>query len=258
MLMAMQQPALEVALFNEWTLSMEDLNNSFPVLLAISLTINAVLIGLVLYGVSQIPRLMKSIVASMTRRQKDSWAASKLKSADIVFLGDSITHGGSWEEYFLECRAVNRGINGDTVQGVIDRLPDVLALKPRKLFLLIGVNDLNNHLPIEKLKNAYEDLFDKLNKDARNTEICLQSILPVKNKLHFGLGAKNKDIVVVNSFLKTQAANRGFTFIDTHSLFANEQGVLRPELSNDGLHLCGQGYARWRDAISQFVQIDPI
>lgn len=254
----MQQPTLEAALFNEWTLAMEDLNTSFPTLLAISLTINAVLIGLAVYGVSQIPRVLKAIVASMTRRQKDSWAASKLKSADIVFLGDSITHEGSWEEYFLECRAVNRGINGDTVQGVIDRLPDVMALKPSKLFLMIGVNDLNNHLPIDKLKNAYEDLFDKLNSDAGNMEICLQSILPVKDKLHFGLGAKNKDIVAVNSFLKDQAASRGYTFIDTHSLFMNEQSVLRPELSNDGLHLCGQGYARWRDAISQCVQINPI
>lgn len=237
---------------------MEDLNTSFPVLLTISLTINAVLIGLALYGLSQIPKVMKSIIASMTRRQKDSWAASKLNSADIVFLGDSITHEGSWEEYFLECRAVNRGINGDTVQGVIDRLPDVLALNPKKLFLLIGVNDLNNHLPIEKLKTTYEDLFDKLSTDAPNTKIFLQSILPVKDKLHFGLGAKNKDIVAVNSFLKNQAATRGFTFIDTHSLFANKQGVLRPELSNDGLHLCGQGYARWRDAVSEFTHIDPI
>lgn len=237
---------------------MEDLNNTFPTLLAISLTINAVLIGLALYGLSQIPKVMKSIIASMTRRRKDSWAASKLKSADIVFLGDSITHEGSWEEYFLDCQAVNRGISGDTVQGVIDRLPDVLALEPKKIFLMIGVNDLNNHLPIDKLKTAYEDLFDKLNKDAGNTEICLQSILPVKDKLHFGLGAKNKDIVAVNSFLKNQAENRGFTFIDTHSLFANEQGILRPELSNDGLHLCGQGYAQWRDAIRQFTQIGPI
>ena len=143
----MQQPTLEVALFDEWTLAMEDLNTSFPTLLAISVIINAVLIGLAVYGVSQIPRVMKAIVASMTRRQKDSWAASKLKSADIVFLGDSITHEGSWEEYFLECQTVNRGINGDTVQGVIDRLPDVLALEPKKLFLMIGVNDLNNHLP---------------------------------------------------------------------------------------------------------------
>ena len=256
--MAMQRPTLEVALFTEWTLAMEDLNTSFPTLLAISLTINAVFIGLTVYGVSQIPRVMKAIVASMTRRQKDSWAASKLNSADIVFLGDSITHEGSWEEYFLECQTVNRGINGDTVQGVIDRLPDVLALEPKKLFLMIGVNDLNNHLPIERLKTTYEDLFDTLSTDAPNTKIFLQSILPVKDKLHFGLGAKNKDIVAVNSFLKTQAAHRGFTFIDTHSLFANEQGVLRPELSNDGLHLCGQGYAQWRDAISQFVQIDPI
>ncbi|MDF1687953.1 MAG: GDSL-type esterase/lipase family protein [Parvibaculaceae bacterium] len=237
---------------------MEDLNNSFPTLLVISLTINVLVIGLALYGLSQIPKVMKSFVGSMTQRQKDSWAASKLNSADIVFLGDSITHEGSWEEYFLECRAVNRGINGDTVQGVIDRLPDVFALNPQKIFLLIGVNDLNNHLPIERLKATYDDLFDKLNTDAPNTEIFLQSILPVKDKLHFGLGAKNKDILVVNSFLKTQAAHHGFTFIDTHSLFENEQGVLRPDLSNDGLHLCGQGYAQWRDAISQFVQIDPV
>jgi hypothetical protein len=35
----------------------------------------------------------------------------------VVFLGDSITEGGCWEEWFPELPACNRGIGGDSVGG---------------------------------------------------------------------------------------------------------------------------------------------
>ena len=38
------------------------------------------------------------------------------------------------------------------------------------------------------------------------------------------------------------------------TLFVDDQGRLRADLTNDGLHLMGQGYLIWRDAIKPYIK----
>lgn len=65
---------------------------------------------------------------------------------DIIFLGNSITNGCEWAELLGNAHAKNRGISGDTTNGVLDRLHVITAGKPSKVFLLIGINDLSGGL----------------------------------------------------------------------------------------------------------------
>ena len=44
------------------------------------------------------------------------------------------------------------------------------------------------------------------------------------------------------------------TWINLYPLFVDAEGKLRRELTNDGLHLLGQGYIIWRDAIKPYVK----
>ena len=63
----------------------------------------------------------------------------------IVFLGDSITEAGEdWNKYFNTQNIVNRGISGDTTEGVLARLSEICYYKPLAVFLLIGINDIFN------------------------------------------------------------------------------------------------------------------
>lgn len=66
----------------------------------------------------------------------------KVEQSDIIFLGNSITNGAEWAELFNNYSVKNRGISGDTCEGVYDRLESILRGHPRKVFLLIGINDL--------------------------------------------------------------------------------------------------------------------
>ena len=66
-----------------------------------------------------------------------------ITSKDIVFIGNSITNGAEWSELFPEKKVKNRGISGDTPEGVYDRLDPVVKGKPAKIFILIGVNDIS-------------------------------------------------------------------------------------------------------------------
>ena len=53
-----------------------------------------------------------------------------ITSKDIVFIGNSITNGAEWNELFPQKRVKNRGISGDTSEGVFDRLDAVVNVKP--------------------------------------------------------------------------------------------------------------------------------
>ncbi|MGQ0516039.1 GDSL-type esterase/lipase family protein, partial [Bacillus sp. D-CC] len=78
---------------------------------------------------------------------------NKLESG-VLFLGDSLTDFNEWDEAFPGIKTYNRGISGDTTVGLIHRLNQVISLKPSKIFLMIGVNDLAAKTPKENvLKN---------------------------------------------------------------------------------------------------------
>ncbi len=68
-----------------------------------------------------------------------------ITSKDIVMLGNSLTEGGGdWFTVSGKKNVRNRGIIGDEVMGIYDRLHQILPGHPAKLFLLIGVNDISH------------------------------------------------------------------------------------------------------------------
>ena len=64
---------------------------------------------------------------------------------------------------------------------------------------------------------------------------------------------KNSDILLINMELEKMAESRGLVYIDLHSEFLNEDGILDKEYSIDGLHLNGKGYLLWKDLILNHI-----
>jgi lysophospholipase L1-like esterase len=216
-----------------------------------SLILNVLLIALIVGGGFALMNYAKTfsrIPAERWRTQFDFLTDTK---HGIVFLGDSITEGGHWSEIFSNGAVLNRGIGGDTTQDVLDRIEQVYTLQPAKLFLMIGVNDLNQGAPIATTLANYQKLFDGFAAHLPQTKIYIQSVLPVNR--HWYGGAKNKNILALNTFLFNESAKRGYTFIDLQKPFSDSNGELREELSNDGIHLLGSGYQLWRTAIGATV-----
>lgn len=65
-----------------------------------------------------------------------------IRGNDIVFLGNSITDGCEWAELFNNRHIKNRGISADRSGWLLDRLDPIVNGHPKKLFLMIGTNDL--------------------------------------------------------------------------------------------------------------------
>jgi lysophospholipase L1-like esterase len=84
--------------------------------------------------------------------------------SEIIFLGDSLSDYCEWSELFPNQRIKNRGIAGDTTNGILNRIDEVIASKPQKLFLLIGINDLERGRRIADIVKNYRLILETLKK----------------------------------------------------------------------------------------------
>lgn len=176
-------------------------------------------------------------------------------STKIVFLGNSLTHGCEWHELLNNPNAINRGIVGDVIEGVQNRLQPILDGKPAKIFLMIGANDVSHDLTADSIATATVALVKRIREATPDTELYFQSMLPINNsfgryKLMIG---KEQTIRDINALVRPQVEALGATWIELHSLLTDEEGNLRKEYTNDGLHLTGPAYLIWRDAVLPYV-----
>ena len=175
---------------------------------------------------------------------------------DIVMLGNSLTDGCEFNELLGNRHIKNRGIVGDIVQGLIDRIDPIIKGQPKKLFIMTGVNDISHDVTADSIARAMEKLIVMVKQGSPRTKIYLQSLLPFNNDVREWKLLKGRDHVVVeaNILLEQVAERQGVIWINLYPLFADEQGRLRADLTNDGLHLMGKGYLIWRDAIKPYVK----
>ena len=180
-----------------------------------------------------------------------------IRGNDIVFLGNSITDGCEWAELFNNRHIKNRGISGDRSSWMLDRLDPIVGGQPRKLFLLIGTNDLAAGTPAAEVVANVRKIVERFQSESPRTKLYVQSVFPVNDsfkKYAAKHGRHDADIVAVNKGLQALCAEKGIVYIDLWTLLADKNGKLRADLTNDGLHLTGEGYVVWRDAIKQHVK----
>lgn len=175
--------------------------------------------------------------------------------ARVVFMGDSITD--FWQQprfgRFFEGRPyVDRGISGQTTAQMLVRFrSDVVALAPKAVVILAGVNDIaGNTGPTanEEIEGNIASMADVAH--ANGVRVVLASIMPV-SAYHFQPGSPGSPqtttrpmprIAAVNQWLRKYAADHGHEYLDYFSAMVDSSGVLREELSEDDLHPNLKGY----------------
>jgi len=179
--------------------------------------------------------------------------SNPLNFNDIVFLGNSITEGGKdWSKRLNYPNIKNRGIGGDVTDGVLARLDEIIYFKPKAVFLLIGINDLwNNGSPdnpsSEYIANNIIKISQVINAETPKTKIYIQTVLPIEKEKF-----KN-NILKVNEIIKANEKDNPYQTIDLYSIFVNENGLIKSQLSTDGVHLNEEGYNTWAEFIKSTV-----
>lgn len=83
-------------------------------------------------------------------------------SNKIVFIGDSLTDGCEWNELLERTDIVNRGINSDTTDGILNRLNGCLLQKPKGIFITVGTNDIYRGVSMATIQSNYAEIIKNI------------------------------------------------------------------------------------------------
>lgn len=154
---------------------------------------------------------------------------------DVAFLGDSLTDLYDVKKYYPELCVSNRGIGGDTTFDLEGRLDySVYDLKPKVVFMLIGVNNITSML------DNYEQILIGLKDNLPNTRVVLISLTPTSGEVW---GECNKLAAYNNVMISLFAEKYGFGYVDLYSALMDVgSGEIRQEYTLDGCHFTDAGY----------------
>lgn len=197
---------------------------------------------------------------------------SKKGEAQLVFLGDSITHGWEkggkevWEKYWAPLNAANFGIGGDRTEHVLWRLENgnFDGLKPKEIVIMIGTNNTGHQgRPQKELNGAVyqctaqqtadgvKAIITKLQAKCPNAKILLLAIFPRGATPDDKLRKQNEE---TNAIIKGFADNKKVYFMDINAKFLGTDGSLSKEIMPDLLHPNAKGYEIWAEAIEPKVK----
>lgn len=172
----------------------------------------------------------------------------------VVMLGDSLTDFGEWQELLGRCDVLNRGIGADTLSRAGARIDTVVALQPRAVVVMLGINDLLRGRSVEQTLGDHAALIELLHERLPGAHLLVQGLLPVRP------GSTEKveiDTALVRRFnegLRAAANSPGralySSYVDVGAEMIGADGELDSSLTTDGLHLNGRGYELWRDALT--------
>jgi len=179
-------------------------------------------------------------------RQRESlFEVSPMEDVDRLFLGDSITARGEWSEFFPNEKVVNRGIDSDVTAGVLNRLDVVVKQNPKKLYLMIGINDIRQGINAETTHANYEEILKRITSELPDCEVYVQSVIPA----NISTGIDNKNVQALNEDIKSLASTYGCKYINVYDALVDQDNSLPPEYTIDGIHLTGEGYKIWLELI---------
>jgi lysophospholipase L1-like esterase len=167
---------------------------------------------------------------------------------DVVMVGDSLTERGNWSTFFPAIKIANRGISGDSIQGVLARLDTIHETGAKLVFVMIGVNDLlSGGMTAAQVIPRYKLLLDRMH--VPGIKLFVESTLYTDFP---GRGQTNEEIEAVNRAIADFCHIRNIGFIDlNHAL--SIKGHLRTDVSIDHLHLNALGYSLWKRLIAEDI-----
>jgi lysophospholipase L1-like esterase len=166
----------------------------------------------------------------------------------VVFFGDSITDIWKLEDYFAGKPYINRGIGGQTTPQMLVRFrQDVIDLHPQVVVILAGTNDIAGNtgpMSLGDIEANYSSLAELAR--AHNIRVVFSSILPVHNYTpkaqEFFAQRPPEKILELNRWLKDYCAAKTLPYLDYFNSMVDENGLLKRDLAEDGLHPNPAGY----------------
>jgi len=180
----------------------------------------------------------------------DKYKTYMMKQADIVMLGNSLTHGINWNELLGRTSISEQGIPSDISEGVINRLEYVYKLNPKMCFVMIGVNDIFSWISVDVIFANYKSIIEKLK--AKNIIPVIQSVL-YAGKTQQSAENRNIEIMKLNELLMQYAKENKIEFVNLNRKMSTSN-FLKEELTYDGIHLTSEGFQIWGREVDKVLR----
>jgi lysophospholipase L1-like esterase len=177
------------------------------------------------------------------------------RSPELVFIGDSITHGWEdvglpvWNRHYAPYDALGLGFSGDRTENVLWRLQhgEVDGLAPKVAVLLIGTNNTGERQEDPATTAAgIRRLVDELRQRLPQTRILLLAIFPRDEQPGSRLRRINER---VNTLISRYDDGRHVFFLDLNAALTHPDGTISTDVLPDLLHLSEKGYRLWAQAM---------
>lgn len=162
---------------------------------------------------------------------------------DAIMLGDSLSARGDWEVLFYPKKIINLGHDGDTTRCLLNRVHLAGEVKPKNIFLMIGINDMNLYLSLDEIFENYKTIIKELEK--------IESKIFIQAVLYTQMDSFNKKVKIFNRMLKEFCQKESLQFIDLNEELS-ENEFLKSEYTTDGLHLNISAYQVWAKKLKNY------
>jgi beta-glucosidase len=178
---------------------------------------------------------------------------------DLLFIGDSITHGwenvgaAAWQKYYGDRNAFNLGFSGDRTEHVLWRIANgaLDSMHPKLVVLLIGTNNTGHRMdPAGHTAAGVGRIVQSVRARLPDARVLILGIFPRHASPCNEMRLRNKEID-----RKVSRLDDGdfVHFLDIGSEFLEADGTLRIGLMPDLLHLNEAGYGTWAEAMEPTI-----
>lgn len=195
------------------------------------------------------------------------WNKDAIKG-QTVFTGSSLMEMFPIEKWVKELGpnapiVYNRGVGGYRTTDLLPILDAcVFELKPRKVFINIGTNDLSDgNIPLETVMSNYDRIISQIEEKLPDVIIYMMAYYPVnyeaatdeiKPCLLIRTNEKNNR---ANKLVAQLAAKHGQKYINVNAPLMDEQGRLKAQYTIEGMHIKPEGYrAIFKDILAYVME----
>ncbi|MBN2604389.1 MAG: hypothetical protein JXR62_01040 [Bacilli bacterium] len=205
--------------------------------------------------------LKKAEISNHYKERMKEIAESEFEKNQVVLVGDCMIENLDIQKYFVDKIIYNNGISGDTTELLAKSLyKRALKLKPSKLFISIGSNDIGfDQRNVKEIYLNILEMIQEIKTRSKNTEIHIVSVIPVnpanmdRINREYVDSRDNYEISMLNYYLKNYARKNRIKFVDVTKLLKNDFYQLGLDFTTDGFHLNETGYRVVSDLIKQYV-----
>jgi lysophospholipase L1-like esterase len=179
---------------------------------------------------------------------------------DVYLIGDSITRRwgaldypellAHFEATFFGWNAANFAWGGDRTQNILWRLDngELAGVSPKVFVVQAGTNNLGDFAShderVDAIAAGIEAIVERCRRHAPGALVVLTGVFPRRDRPDFNAG-----IAAINAKLAVFADGDDVRYLSINDRLVDSRGVLRDEMSEDGLHLSLEAYRVWADAL---------